>query len=150
MLVETEIVTGSQLSSTQKQRYDVIFPIYGEGASLIVRSLSGKSRKSWSVFLQKMHDVMKAKSSELAYYDGLYEAFELGIEYSPSEVIGIVGEVRRDLDLDPYIEKIKVQCENDFHKLFVCEDVHDDIAAEDGKIKKKVKGWKPVYKVRPE
>ena len=148
MLVENDNVTGSQLSSTQKQRYDAIFPIYGEDASLIVKKLSGKSRKSWSVFLQKMHDVMKAKSAELEYFEGLYEAFELGVEYTPSEVIGIVGEVRRDLELDPYVEKIKVQCERDFHKLFVCEDVYEE-DAEDGK-RKKVKGYKPMYKVKPE
>ena len=152
MLVQevNDNVTGSQLSSTQKQRYDAIFPIYGEDASLIVKKLSGKSRKSWSAFLQKMHDLMKAKSAELEYYDGLYEAFELGVDYTPSEVIGIVGEVRRDLELDPYVEKIKVQSERDFHKLFVCEDVYDEVVAEDGKIKKKVVGFKPVYKVKPE
>lgn len=162
MLVENDNVTGSQLSSTQKQRYDLISKVYGDDAEIIVKNVSGKGQKSWGAFLQKMQSIMKAKAAEMEYYDALYEAIELEQDYTFSDVIGIVGEVRRHLELDPYVEKIKIQCERDFHKIFVVEDVYedvvgtgyDDIGGNDEGDKRgnrrKVKGWKPLYKVKPE
>ncbi len=140
--------TGSQLTAMQQQRYDLLYPIYGEESEIIVKSLSGKSRGSWQSFLDKMEHVRKAKTSEKEYYAALYESFELNREYTPSEVIGIIGEVRREMGLDLYIDKIKIQSEHDFFLVFVVREVHEE-QGEEGK-KKKVKGYIPLIKVLPE
>jgi hypothetical protein len=140
---------GEKLTTVQKQRYDYLFPIYGELSYDIARSITGKGKNSWQSFLDKMDIVTRAKSRDKEYYDALYEQFSLGELYTSSDIVGHVGEVRRDLELSPYIDKLKVRSEYDFFLVFMTEDIHDEVT-DNGKIKKVLKGHKPLIKVKPE
>lgn len=137
------------LTAIQQQRYYSLAPIYGDSAIDIVINLTTRGKNSYSDFLDKMHTVIKAKHDANDYYSALYESITLGDTISPGEVIQKVSDVRRELELEPYREKLKIQCEADFFLLFVFEEVHQEETI-DGKTKKVLVGYKPLAKVRPE
>ena len=143
-------LTDNKLTAIQQQRYDYLYPVYGELSDSIVRSLTGKGRGSWQSFLDKMDIVIRAKAKDREYYDALYEQFPLGELYSPKTILGDVGQVRRDLELNPYYEKMKVQSENDFFLVFVVKEEYQTITGDDGKEKKVLLGYRPLIKVKPE
>lgn len=143
----TNLEGKSTLTPIQQQRYDFLFPTYGPQAEPIVKNLYGKGKSSWGTFLEKMEQVREAKSNKKEYFEALYEAFPLGETFSSGEIIGGVNEVRRDLGLSLYTEKIKIQSEYDFNLVFVIQDVYE--LREDG-IKKTIIGYMPVAKVLPE
>lgn len=146
---QAEPANGSQLSSMQQQRYDYLYPIYGSKSESIVRKLSGRGRNSWSAFLDKMDHVMRAKSNDKEYYDALYEQFPLNELVQPSSIIGNVGEVRRNLDLSPYRDKLKIRSEHDFFLVFIVEDVYVEEEINGQKVQE-LKGYKPIIRVMPE
>jgi hypothetical protein len=137
----------STLTPLQQQRYDFLFPTYGPHAEPIVRNLYGKGKCSWSSFLEKMAQVCDAKSNKKEYFEALYEVFSLGEIYSSGEIIGAVNEVRRDLGLSLYTEKIKIQSEYDFNLVFVVQDMYEP---REDSVKKTITGYMPVAKVLPE
>lgn len=138
----------SQLTSMQHQRYDFLFPFYGENAKAIVKHLYGKGKSSWASFLEKMDLVRESKSNKKEYFEALYEAFPLGEVFKSGEIIGRVNEVRRDLGLSLYTDKIKIQCEYDFNLVFVVKDVYQPEENDD--VKKTFQGYQPVARVLPE
>jgi hypothetical protein len=138
---------GSLLTPMQQQRFDLIFPVYGKSAQNIVLNVYGKGKNSWSSFLERMDSIQEAKPHLKGYYSALYDAFELYQVYSPGQVIGIVNEVRREMRLNPYTEKIKLQSEHDFNAIFLVEDTYNEPI--DGE-KRQLLGYKPVAKVSPE
>lgn len=144
-----ESTNDSKLSSVQQQRHDSIVGVYGDASVQIVKTVIGRGRNSWPSFLDKMEHYRKAKSIDKEYYDALYEAFELETLYLPGSVVGNVCEVRREMDLPSYTERIKIQCERDFFLIFVVEDVYE-MAIVDGESKKVFKGYKPILRIKPE
>ncbi|HWD90318.1 MAG TPA: hypothetical protein VG367_19455 [Mucilaginibacter sp.] len=83
------------------------------------------------------------------YHDALYDNFDLRKVYTSNEVIGIVGDVRRDLRMEPYITRLRTNCLSDFYGLFIVQDETEEEIV-DGQIKKKVVGYKPVFRLKPE
>ncbi|MDB5117006.1 MAG: hypothetical protein JWQ79_2498 [Mucilaginibacter sp.] len=147
MYTENKETLGSNLTPLQQQRFDLIFPVYGKSAESIVQNVYGKGSKSWSSFLEKMDAMQEAKPHLKGYYNSLYDAFDLNQVYAPGQVIGIVNEVRRQMGLNPYTEKIKIQSEYDFNAIFLVEDVYNDPGEGE---KRQLLGYKPVAKVKPE
>jgi len=145
---QIEPEAGSVLTSVQQQRYDSIYSVYGEISTFIVKALAGRGRNSWQTFLDKMDQVRRAKSVEREYFNALYETFELNLVYPPNEVVGYVAEVRRELELPPYIDKIKIRCEHDFFLVFVVEEAFEEIMV-NGVIKKVLVGYRPIVRVKP-
>lgn len=144
-----EPVTGSPLTPLQQQRYDYLFPFYGKHAATIVTNLYGKGKNSWAVFLEKMDTLMEAKPHVKAYYNALYDAFDLNRVYTTGQLIANVNDARRQMSLVPYTERIKSQSEHDFNLIFLVEDVNTDSPV-DGVMKKTFFGFKPIAKVTPE
>jgi|GEM_PF-6591620 len=139
---------GSPLTPIQQQRYDYLFPIYGELSSTIVQNVFGKGKTSWNSSLEKIDLVMEAKPKIKEYYNGLYETFDLYQVYTSGQIIGKVNEARREMGLIPYTEKIKIQSEADFNLVFFVRDHYDDVVVE-GVPAKVFKGYQPVAKVLP-
>jgi hypothetical protein len=142
--------SGSQLTPLQQQRYDYLYPIYHESGIEIVRNVYGKGRKSWLAFLDKMNIVLQAKPSLKEYFNALYETFEIGLVYTGGNIIGLVNEARREMGLNPYVEKIKILSEYDFNLVFILEDVYEEVELIEGEITKVFVGYKPLAKVKPE
>jgi hypothetical protein len=130
----------------QQQRYDFLFPMYGPLSGDIVTNLHGKGKYSWTTFLEKMNAVEQAKAHVKEYYKALYEAFALYKVFTSGQIIGIVNEVRRDMRLIQYTEKIKLQSEHDFNLVFVVVDQYKEVEIESGMAKEFV-GYKPVAQV---
>jgi hypothetical protein len=147
--VNVKETDGSQLTPVQQQRYDYLYPVYGESASTIVKNLSGKGKKSWASFLERMEQVRQSKPNIKEYYDALYEAFDLNQVYTAGNIIGTVNEARRDLGLIPYTERIKIQSEYDFNLVFLAGDSFEDEEV-DGVITKVFKGYIPLARIKPE
>jgi len=115
----------------------------------LVPLIEGRGRNSWSKVNEKINNLDQAKFTEQSYHDALYDNFFAGEIYTSSEIMGIVGEVRRECGLKPYLSRIKINCEADFFGLFIVHDVFEEEMI-DGKVKKKVVGYKPVFKLKHE
>lgn len=114
-----------------------------------MQSVNGKGKNSWPTFLEKMEQVLKAKATIREYYENLYDSFTIGETYASAEIIAKVAEVRRDLELLPYRERIKALSEQDFIKIFIVEEIYE--VSESGTVVKKVfKGYKPCIRIKPE
>jgi len=142
--------SGSQLTPLQQQRYDFLFLTYGLAGVEIVKNVQGKGRKSWLAFLDKMNIVLQAKPSTKEYYNALYETFQLNEVYTGGQIIGSVNETRREMGLQPYVERIKIQSEYDFNMVFLIEDIYEEEELIGGETTKVFKGYKPIDKVKPE
>jgi hypothetical protein len=140
--------TSSKLTAIQQQRYDYLFPIYGPSAIDIVTNVHGKGKNSWPALLEKQSAIEQAKSHVQGYYDALYETFQIGYVYTPGQIIGNVNEARRALGLIPYVEKIKVQSEQDFFLLFLTQDRYE-LNTEVSEFAKTFVGYMPVARIKP-
>lgn len=96
-----------------------------------------------------MDEVAKAKHDELDYYNSLYEVIELNKFISLGDVIRIVVDRRRSLELEPYRTKLKMRCEADFFRLFVFKEVYDDTMTSE-RNEKTLIGYMPIARVRPD
>ena len=137
------------MGSTQKHKYNYLLPLFGDETIVLVPLIEGRGRNSWSKVNEKINNLDQAKFTEQSYHDALYDNFFAGEIYTSSEIMGIVGEVRRECGLKPYLSRIKINCEADFFGLFIVHDVFEEEMI-DGKVKKKVVGYKPVFKLKHE
>jgi hypothetical protein len=153
-------VAGSKLNSVknaesltyaQKQRYHYLFPIYNNEEIVIdlVTKIQGRGRNSWTEINKKIELLNSGSREQQQYHDALYDNFEVDQVYSSAQIIGIVAEVRRDLGLDPYINRLKKFCEEDFFELFIVDDVFKAVIDGDDAAKV-LAGYKPVFKLKPE
>lgn len=139
-----------KMSYQQKQRFDYLLPVYGEDKTTsLIMLLEARGRNSWANVHDKIKIVNHATHAVQSYHDMLYDNFEEGKTYSPQQIIGIVADVRRDMDLDPYITRIKYNCEADLFNLFIVQDVYKEVAV-DSAIVKQLVGYKPVFKLKLE
>lgn len=144
-------ITVANLSYMQKQKYDYLLPIFGEETVKLVPLIEGRGRNSWIKVNEKITAIEQATNAEATYHDALYDNFEVGIEYQISEIPGIVGGVRRDLSMRPYMSRLRANCENDFFSLFIVQDIYEpDGVGPDGKPKQKLVAYKPVFKLKVE
>jgi hypothetical protein len=135
------------LSYLQKQRYNYLYNVFQDQTAFLVSLIEGRGRNSWAKVNEKITVLDQAKHNEQNYHDALYDNFEIGNVYTSAEITGIVGDVRRDNDLRPYMSRIKINCEADFFNLFIVHDVYHDIT-NDGKVTSQFIGYKPVFKLK--
>jgi len=140
----------NDLTQAQLQRYYALTSTYGDDQAIeIVKGLTNRGKNSYATFVDKMEAVMKAKHDEQDYFTALYDAFKLN-EFVPlGQVIRIVGDVRRTLELDPYKAKLKIRSEGDFFLLFVFKEVYADNNEAEGS-ERTLTGYIPLARVRPE
>lgn len=143
------IAKYSDLGSIQKHKYDYLLPLFGDQTIVLVPLIEGRGRNSWAKVNEKINVLEQAKFAEQSYHDALYDNFNIGDLYTSGEIMGTVGDVRRDCGLKPYASRLKINCENDFFGLFIVHEVTEDEVV-DGKTKKKLIGYKPVFKLKPE
>lgn len=152
MSEDKEAVTAANyesLSYLQKQKYDYLQSLINDvGKTLeLVTRIEGRGKNSFNKVIEKIDTINNAKQSDQNYHDALYDNFEVGKVVSPSDVISIVGQVRREAGLPPYTSRWKQNCENDFFSLFIVEDIY---TSDEGGSNKKLFGYKPVFKLKPE
>lgn len=140
--------TYDNLTYAQKNKYNTLHRIFGDETLDLVLKIEGRGENSFIKVLQKISEIEKADKAAQKYHNALYEAFELGELYTPQEIIGIVTEVRRDLDLAPYVSRINKHCEKDFFRLFIVDNVYENAVNPDDK--RTLKGYSPSFKLQTE
>jgi hypothetical protein len=68
--------------------------------------------------------------------------------YYPHEVVGHVSHTRRQLNLPPYTDKIRMYCERDFYLVFMVEEVFE-VINNNGRDQFVLKGYKPRFQILP-
>lgn len=141
----------NSLSYMQQQKYDYLKTLMiDEQLTLkLVTFIEGRGRNNFDSVLQKIDLVNNANHLEQMYHDALYDNFVIGNTYSSPEILGIVGQVRREAGMKPYLTRIKQNCEHDFFALFIVHEVYLEIEV-DGKVKKQLIGYKPMLKLKIE
>jgi len=143
-------MTLLNLSSSQQQKFYTLKPVYGTTAAInIVANLSDKGKNGYSAFLDKMDAVTKATYEVEAYYDAVYDEFQLNQQVTPGDIILKIAETRRKLELEPYRDKIKLRSESDFFLLFVYKEVRSPRTDESGVTKNELVGYIPLARVKP-
>ena len=159
-LVATDVahsngVVSQELTATQKQRLAYLKDFYTneqERVELVLK-LEPKGENSWKLINDKLEHLLRANPNERHYYDALYDAFEVGRLYTSDEIVSIVGMVRRDCEMRPYISSLRKNCEHDFYKLFIVKTVYHEVCCEDGsstKLKKVFEGYIPTFRLKSE
>ncbi len=147
----------SDLSRNQKQKFAHLRGIYEDEDTILKLTLliEPRGENSWKSIYDKIAAIRRGDYKQQMYDDTLYENFIVGTEHSPDDIIKIVGSVRYDMDLPPYLSSLKRNCERDFFKLFVVETISTDapfVDKETGepKTKKVVVGYRPLFRLKPE
>jgi hypothetical protein len=135
------------LNYLQKQRYDYLYNIYQDDTATLVRLIEGRGRNSWVKVNEKITTLDQAKHSDQNYHDALYDNFEVNAVYTSAEIMGIVGDVRRDNELKPYISRLRANCEADFFSLFIVHDAYEDVTLNNVTTSQFI-GYKPVFKLK--
>ncbi len=137
------------LSRKQLERYYYLLPFFKEEAHIIVKMLQAKGKNSWASFQEKLNYINNASYQEKEYIDALYDIFDIGCEYPMDEIIQNVSTVRSDMKLESYDGSIKAKCENDLLRLFLADNVYE-ATDEPAAFKRKIVGYKPIFKIKPE
>lgn len=150
----TEVQTTlhyNSLSYLQKEKFDYLKPmINDEDVTLrLVTLLEGRGRNNFNSVIERFSYVNNSKDEERIYYDALYDKFKVGSIYTPSDIIGIVSQVRTEIKLPPYTSDWKHKCVNDFLSLFIVHDIYEEIEIDD-KTSKKHRGYTPKLKLKLE
>jgi hypothetical protein len=132
------------ISSKQLERIYALSPFFGEDASKVVNllSYSGRGPNSYAKVYDKTVTVNKARGVLKEYYSALTEDLKRFDILTVEQIVGSVSETRANLDMIPYVSRIKTSSLSDFFKLFIFEEVHDD--AEDGG-KGDLVGYRPLF-----
>lgn len=142
-------LSTANLTYAQKEKYASLLKIYNDKTLDCVTTLSSRGENSFTSLHSKLQRIEGANYEEQEYHDSVYSAFELGKTYSDAEIIGLVSEVRRDLGLLPYDKRIGQQCIRDFKQLFLYTEVFETFEI-DGVEKRISKGYRPLFKIKPE
>ncbi len=133
------------LSYLQKERYNYLLTFYNsEEAMNLLFKIDKTGPNSWASVQTKLNTLKHSSYAQKEYEDSLYDAFELDEMVTDEKIIQMVTNVRSDMALDSYVNRIKVQCFNDFQNLFIVEKVFSSDAPAD-KRKKEI-GYKPVFR----
>ncbi len=140
-----------QLTYSQRQKFNYLSSIYSDKDALIelVKLIDGRGRNSWTKINAKISFINDGNRDTQKYLDALYDNFDLLEVYDSDVIISIIGQVRRDLGLEPYITRIKKYCEEDFFNLFVVHEKHETTHAHDS-VQSKFIGYIPMFKLKPE
>jgi hypothetical protein len=142
-------VTFDGLSTTQKHRYAYLVPLFGDTTLELIPLVEPRGRNSWANVNSKITNIQQASYEQQRYNDAMFDGFELDKVYTSGEIIGVIGDIRRDTNLPPYSTRIKTDCEKDFFSLFIVHEVYQDEVI-DGVTRKKLVGYKPVFQLRPQ
>ena len=114
------------MTSTQRERYNVLYQFYNEDAAAIVRKLKRSGQNSFASVYEKAVKINKAKPSVRDYYGRLSDELAARKKVNDDQIIQIVTEVRSEHDLQPFLKRIKTQCLQEFYNLFIFEEVTTD------------------------
>jgi hypothetical protein len=137
------------LTPLQKERYASLQSIYNDRTINCITSLGKRGENSFNALHEKLHRIRDANYELKEYNDTLYSHFEIGKTYGETQLISRVAESRRDLNLPPYDKRIKQQCERDFSLLFLFTEVYETYEV-DGVEKRAFKGYRPLFKIKPD
>lgn len=146
-----EVSAYESLSRVQKQRADYLKRMLGDHAVELVKSIDSRGRNSWPIVYEKVMKLTQATLAEQTYQQAIYDNFELDKTYSSAEIISMIGEIRHDLKLVPYLSNTKQSCESDLFGMFIIKEVYELITS-DGKSDsvRKLIGYKPVLRIKSE
>lgn len=126
------------LSYALKQRFAVLNGIYDDDniTLTLVALLEPRGENSYGKVSAKIQSIIQADYVTQQYHDVLYDSFQIGATYSDNDVMSIVGAVRRDLNLMPYLAGIKKNSLRDLLSLFITKGVANT--------------YTPLFKLKPE
>lgn len=152
----TSPVTYADLTKSQKSQYAIFKQHYSDEQAVLdlVQLIGGKGGNSLSNVIEKLTYINHADYDTQKYQDALYDVFQNGEPYDFDDIIGNVSGVRMALRIPPYTSRFKINCEQDFLRLFLVEPLHvfTSYVDKDGveKIKRTQIGYKPLFKIKPE
>ncbi|MFA6246242.1 MAG: hypothetical protein WC615_04835 [Mucilaginibacter sp.] len=154
-LASTSITNSANLSYNQKQRFAVLRNIFPDDSSTyeLITLLEPRGENSYQKVSEKLQNIMKADYLTQRYHDLLSENFEVGVTYTENQVMGIIGALRRDIDLDTYLTGIKKNSLRDLFSVFLVKTEIDEISSDleqAAKQKKSIRGYTPLFKLKPE
>ncbi len=139
----TTVATLEELTSTQRERYNSIYPILGKFAINVITNLKGRGRSSWRNVLSNITLVNNAKTEkERAYLNHLDQEIDLEEIYTPEHFTNIVSEARFNTGMPPFESRIETNCEQELFKLFIWVDVFTEDE------KPVFLGYKPVCRLK--
>jgi len=124
--LELPSLTFGELGEKEKLRYAYLHRFFGNNAIQLVPLLGRKSDNTWDGIVRKIALLDTAVTSDLRYYDALYDAFEIGQPYSLHAVTEIVEQVRSNLNLPSYGAKKEGRAVRDLYRLYAVVTEHDE------------------------
>jgi len=145
----------SSLTISQQQKYAYLREHYSDEQARLKLTLliEPRGENSWKSVNDKLADLLRADPNNNHYNDTLYDNFDIDTLYTSNDIISIVGAVRRDCGLSPYISSLKRNCEHEFWRLFIAEPQYREVCCEDGsdtKTKRLLDGYIPRFRLKPE
>lgn len=115
----------SELSFGQKQRFNYLSSIYDDENIVleIVKKIEPRGRNSWSQLNENLRKINNANAVYSMYYNQISQSVDLNETYTSDDIVYIIGEVRRKLDMPPLVGRLKRLCEDDFFTVFMAHDV---------------------------
>lgn len=147
--LSTGTLSAENLTHSQREKFASLERIYKENTLNCIAALTSRGENSFSTLHLKLQRIENANYEDREYHDTLSTAFETDQTYTDAETIGIVSESRRDLGLMPYDKRIGQQCVRDFKQLFLYTEVYETFEI-DGAEKRVFKGYRPLFRIKPE
>jgi hypothetical protein len=140
-------VESPLLTPKQRERYNYLYAHFDHEANLrIVFHISSRGPNSWKEVQPKIEGLKHASYIEQEFNDGLYEEFDLSHSVMFDDIVRTVCDVRSNLKLPLYRDRIKLQCLQAFLNLFIVEAIYSDPANK----RSPVIGYKPIISLKPE
>ncbi|CAH0296239.1 hypothetical protein SRABI27_04228 [Pedobacter sp. Bi27] len=115
----------SELSFGQKSRFNYLSSIFEDETTVIniVKHIEPRGQNNWAQLNEKLHRIANADSQGRVYHNAINQAFEIDEEYTSDDIIKIIGDIRRRLNMPTHIGRLKRYCEDDFFTVFMIHDV---------------------------
>lgn len=136
----------SELSFGQKQRFNYLSSIYDDEDIVlnVVKNIEPRGRNSWQQLNENLRKINNANAANSMYYNQISQSIELSQTYTSDNIVSIIGEVRRKLDMPPLVGRLKRLCEDDFFTVFMAHDVITSTHVGGRPSKADIIGYQPV------
>ena len=141
-------INKTELTRTQRERYNSILPILGKVALKVISNLKGRGRNSWKSIVAHIEWVNNPVSDQDAEYIKLLD-HEIDLEetlYTSEKMTQIVSGIRFKVGLPTFDKQISKQCEQELFKLLMWDDVYSAPSGEEGKITHM--GYRPICRLK--
>ena len=139
------VIKIEDLTPLQKERYNMIFHIFGKRSIKIISLLKGKGSRSWKSVFENIQEVNKPSTDVLKkYYTILDESIDLEENmYTSDQFEQLVSQARYECGLPAFGKGIKKKCREEMFKLFMW-DAGTNLT--DGK--ETLLGYKPIFRLK--